>query len=243
MSCRHAARISVLTCATLMFALAGSAQAATPLPFELRSDLAQDGLNQEHADDASDDDSGASPYLRGTLFGLGQLSLQYAALLVYDPANWHGYGNSATPSLSKFGDNFTRPPVFEPVRFGGGGLLGIAQADGDPWTVNVLGHGVQGAELYLRLRREGFAASSSLIGGVIQSVVWEYGFEGVHETPSMWDLFYTPLGGALLGEARYRVLRLARARSGAPGFRMLTWIADPVGELDALLNKTLYGRR
>ena len=77
----------------------------------------------------------------------------------------------------------------------------------------------------------------------MQSLVWEYGFEGVHETPSLWDLVYTPIGGAVIGEARYRIVRSARLRGEALGWRAVAFAADPVGEIDAWIEKTLYGRR
>jgi hypothetical protein len=184
---------------------------------------------------ATQDQAAKSSLLRPALYGGLQLSAQYAFLRVYDPANWHDYGNHPTPSIEKFQSNFQRAPVFEPEAYGGGGLLGIAQADGDPWTINVVGHGIQGSEMYLRMRREGNAWWAAGLAGIAHSTLWEYGFEGVHETPSLWDMVWTPLGGALIGEARHRVLKLEGRFSDSTLYSAARWVVDPVGELDELL--------
>lgn len=192
-----------------------------------------------HADKSA---SSSSPsLLRVGAFGAGQLALQYTAIRVWDPPNWHDFGNSPSISAGKFFSNFAKAPVFEPERLGGGGLLGVTQADGDSWKTNIVGHGLQGTELYLRMRREGFSGLHASLGGLIQSTIWEYGVEGMHETPSLWDLLWTPSAGAAFGELRYRALRLAQKRSGV-FWNSLRVIVDPVGELDHHLERWLYKR-
>lgn len=176
-------------------------------------------------------------------FGGGQLALQYTGVVLIGPVNWRNYENSVTPSLAKFESNFERAPAFAPEEYGGGGLLGIAQSDGDPWTINVLGHGVQGSEFVLRMRREGFSPWQAALGGVLHSTLWEYGVEGWHETPSAWDLAWTPLAGAVLGELRHRVSSFAQQRDGHLGWRLVACASDPVGELDAWIERALFNRR
>jgi hypothetical protein len=163
-----------------------------------------------------------------SLYGGAQLAAQYAALYVMQPPNWKHYGNSVEPTYVKFESNFERNPIFEPERLGGGGPLGVLQADGDSWITNVVGHGLQGSEIYLRMRRHGFDWFSAALAGAVHSTVWEYGIEGWNETPSAWDLAYTPVGGMLFGELRYHVL--AEPEDHPWYVRALV---DPLGELTA----------
>ncbi len=162
-----------------------------------------------------------------TAFGSAQLAVQYAVLYVSEPPNWRDFGNSTEPTWSKFSSNFRAKPVWQPDAFGGGGWRGYLQADGDGWGTNIVGHGLQGSEIYLRMRRNGFSWWAASLMGVAHSTVWEYGVEGWNETPSAWDLTYTPIGGAVLGELRYRVLRQGEDRW------YVRALADPIGELVA----------
>ncbi len=104
---------------------------------------------------------------------------------------------------------FTKPPIFP---------------DGDPWYVNFVGHALFGSELYLRARTCRLGWAGALAFAAAGSVVWEYGFEANGVRPSAFDLVYTPLSGALLGEARHLVLRTASPNSA------IRWIVDPLGE-------------
>lgn len=118
---------------------------------------------------------------------------------------------------------FTRPPEFDSSR-------GFMQWDGDRFTINVIGHGLLGSELYLRPRRCGFGLWGSLGVATAASALWEYGFEANGVQPSGVDLWYTPLSGLILGEARYQAWR-ASARVDHPAIRfLLRTLFDPVGE-------------
>ena len=67
------------------------------------------------------------------------------------------------------------------------------------------------------------------------STLWEYGFEASAVRPSAQDLWFTPLAGVVLGEARYAGWTAA-SRIPDPLWRsMLTSLLDPFGELERLL--------
>ncbi len=168
---------------------------------------------------------------RVATLGALQWGAQYATLMISQPPNWQDHGNSLTPSWAKFQSNFGRAPVWEPETMGGGGPLGWLQADGDAWTTNVLGHALQGSEIHVRMRREGFSPGAAAIAGVVHSTLWEYAVEGWNETPSAWDLAWTPVGGWLLGEARYRAWHWLGDRRHRPAARAARILLDPVGEL------------
>src|SRR5438477_4869303 len=96
---------------------------------------------------------------------------------------------------------FTRPPDFRPQ-------LGVFRSDGDPWAINVFGHGAFGSEIYLRARQCGQEVLPALAFTALTSTTWEYLVEGPWKRPSAIDLMWTPLvGGLLLGEARFRAWR------------------------------------
>mgnify|MGYP000856152690 CR=1 FL=1 len=66
----------------------------------------------------------------------------------------------------------TRPPLFDPKRR-------AFEWDGDPWTINVIGHGLMGSELYVRARAcsFGWAGSLAFAAGARQVFVPVYGQE------------------------------------------------------------------
>jgi len=163
--------------------------------------------------------------------GTLQLGVQYSITYTSEPANWKIHGNNLEPSWDKFRSNFSVPPVWEPQAYGGGGFMGYLQADGDIWVTNVIGHGLQGSEIYLRMRREGFLWWEALLGGALHSTVWEYGVEGWNETPSAFDLAFTPVGGWLLGELRMQALQFLHPRRRHWLAAGLTFVVDPVGAL------------
>jgi hypothetical protein len=101
--------------------------------------------------------------------------------------------------------------------------------DGDPWTINVIGHGLFGSELYLRPRICRKSPLPSLLFTAAASATWEYVFEANAVHPSGLDLWFSPMAGLLLGEARFR------AWSAAKGIESSTWrtivqsLVDPFG--------------
>lgn len=160
-------------------------------------------------------------------YGAGQLAVQYTALMLMQPPNWQAHGNSLTPSWAKFTSNFQRAPVWSPHTMGGGGFKGYLQADGDSWVTNVVGHGLQGSEIYLRMRQEGFNPGHAFLAGAIHSTMWEYAIEGWNETPSLWDLVYTPIGGIILGELRYFLLERLDRQASTAVVEVATFVLDP----------------
>ncbi|MCA9593249.1 MAG: DUF3943 domain-containing protein [Myxococcales bacterium] len=104
--------------------------------------------------------------------------------------------------------------------------------DGDPWAVNVLGHGLFGSELYLRVRSCRHGVVPALAFTTLGSAVWEYGFEANGARPSGLDLVYTPAAGLVLGEARLLGWRAAKGISDPTWRGILSTLFDPFGELE-----------
>jgi hypothetical protein len=107
--------------------------------------------------------------------------------------------------------------------------------DGDAWTINVVGHALFGSELYLRPRVCSRRWWEALAFAAVGSALWEYGFEANAVRPSGLDLWYTPLSGLVLGEARYQGFVFASGLSD-PGWRaVLRALFDPLGEFERAL--------
>ncbi len=120
---------------------------------------------------------------------------------------------------------FTRAPLFD-------GSRRAFEWDGDSWTINVVGHGLFGSELYLRARTCDLPWYGALALTAASSTLWEYGFEGNGVRPSALDLVYTPLVGMALGEGRYLLWRSA-GDVVSPGLRtVLRAGIDPFGEVE-----------
>lgn len=122
---------------------------------------------------------------------------------------------------------FTEPPKFDPDRR-------PFEWDGDWWVINVVGHGLMGAESYLRARQCEHSVWASLLFTAGASAVWEYVFEAPHVRPSANDLVLTPLIGLGLGELRYQAYRHAH-RLGRVGGAALRGLVDPFGSLERAL--------
>jgi hypothetical protein len=159
----------------------------------------------------------------GLLAGM-RLALSVAWPEAYDPL-----------PLSRSGHQFARayrgPPEFRRDRW-------LLESDGDPWAINVIGHGLFGAEIYGRVRQCGGAPWQALAFAAGTSVVWEYGIESFSKRPSTIDLVATPLIGAALGETRFRTQRWLRRHP--PGFwrRFGEILIDPLGEAERGVLKT-----
>lgn len=122
----------------------------------------------------------------------------------------------------------SKPPIFDDSR-------SAFEWDGDPWYLNTLGHGLFGSELYMRARTCHLPWYGALAFAAASSAVWEYAFEGNSVRPSALDLVYTPLAGALLGEARYVTWRAARGVRSPTLRRTLRVLVDPFGEAERAL--------
>jgi hypothetical protein len=126
-------------------------------------------------------------------------------------------------SAASFRRAYDSPPEYRSGRW-------LLESDGDPWAINVIGHGLFGAEVYGRVRQCGGGAWQALAFTAGTSVVWEYGIESFNKRPSAVDLVVTPLVGALLGEGRYRAQRWLRKRERGFWRRFGEILIDPLGE-------------
>jgi Domain of unknown function (DUF3943) len=126
-------------------------------------------------------------------------------------------------STRQFGAAYDSPPELRNNRW-------LLESDGDPWVINVVGHGLFGAEVYGRVRQCGGGVWQALAFTAGTSVVWEYGVESFNKRPSAIDLVATPLIGAALGEARYRAQRWLRRRERGFWRRFGEVVIDPLGE-------------
>ncbi|MBK8482015.1 MAG: DUF3943 domain-containing protein [Proteobacteria bacterium] len=104
--------------------------------------------------------------------------------------------------------------------------------DGDPWTINVIGHGLFGSEFYLRHRQYRHAPWVAAAMTVAWSLTWEFLIESWHKQPSGIDLVWTPSAGALLGEGRYQLYRRVCAMRRTTGRHVLLYLVDPFGQLE-----------
>jgi len=121
---------------------------------------------------------------------------------------------------------FSRPPVFRSDR-------PFLESDGDPWTVNVVGHGLFGSEIYLRSRQCGGAPLEAFAWTAGATVAWEYALEGSVKRPSAIDLAWTPIvGGFLLGELRFRAYRWLGSEENGLLRRIGRALVDPLGSLE-----------
>lgn len=122
-------------------------------------------------------------------------------------------------------DALTKLPIFDTARR-------PFEWDGDPWPINVFGHGLFGSELYLRARTCRLPWYGALAFAAASSTVWEYAFEGNGVRPSALDLVYTPLAGIALGEGRFVLWRAAGAVEGRALRGVLRAAVDPFGEIE-----------
>jgi hypothetical protein len=126
---------------------------------------------------------------------------------------------------------WTRPPEYRRDR-------GLLESDGDPWVINVVGHGLFGAEVYGRVRACHGPPWVALAFTAGASVAWEFGLEAFHKRPSGVDLVLTPLLGAALGEGRHQLQRWLRTLPRSGWRRLLEIVVDPLGEGERGLLRT-----
>jgi len=107
--------------------------------------------------------------------------------------------------------------------------------DGDWWVINVVGHGLFGSELYARSRICRRNVFEALALTTVGSALWEYGFEASAVRPSGLDLWFTPLAGMVLGEARYQGWSAASQLSDPNWRGILMVLFDPLGEFERAL--------
>jgi hypothetical protein len=120
---------------------------------------------------------------------------------------------------------YTEPPDFRRDR-------PLLESDGDPWTINVLGHGLFGSEVYGRARQCGSGPLGALTLTAATTAAWEYGLEAINKRPSAVDLVVTPILGLALGEGRYQALRWLRRRPESRLRRVVSVVVDPLGSAE-----------
>ncbi len=123
---------------------------------------------------------------------------------------------------------YTRPPKWDSRQ-------DFFEWDGDPWYINVVGHAALGAELYYRPRACGHSPLVALGFAAAGAAVWDYGFEASGVRPSVLDLVYTPLSGALIGEARFWGYQAAATISSRSWRAVLQTLIDPFGQIERSL--------
>lgn len=104
--------------------------------------------------------------------------------------------------------------------------------DGDRWTINVIGHGLFGSELYLRPRICRKSPIEALLFTVGASATWEYVFEANAVHPSGLDLWFSPLAGLLIGEARFQAWQAAGTIDSRAWRTVIRSVVDPLGEVE-----------
>jgi hypothetical protein len=103
--------------------------------------------------------------------------------------------------------------------------------DNDLFTTNGLAHPVAGTIYYQVARGNGLSPLASLVTSFAASTLWEY-FSEWDEKPSTNDLIFTPAGGAVIGEATYRLGRMFAAGSPGMGNCLGALLFSPVATLN-----------
>ena len=137
------------------------------------------------------------------------------------------YGPAALRDApSHLRDAFSQPPLFRTDR-------PLLESDGDPWPMNVFGHGLFGSEIYLRSRQCGGGPVEAFAWTAGATIAWEYALEGTVKRPSAIDLAWTPVvGGLVLGELRFLTYRALAAPDAGMLRRIVRAIFDPLGSLE-----------
>lgn len=159
------------------------------------------------------------PTLHATLLMIG--------MRVSEALIWPEVFAETEPSViaERYRQAFTQPPKWDSSQR-------AFEWDGDPWYINLVGHGLFGSELYLRARQCELGVLGSLAFTTAASTVWEYGFEANGVRPSGFDLWFTPLSGVVFGELRYASWNAAAGIQSKALRSTLRVILDPFGELE-----------
>lgn len=106
---------------------------------------------------------------------------------------------------------FTKPPII----------------DDDLIVVNFAGHPYQGSFYYNSVRSQGATIFQSAIVCSLNTVIWEYCWEGSQEQPSIQDLLVTPILGSLLGELIHKATLKMRKNGFTQNEKIITCIINP----------------
>ncbi len=123
------------------------------------------------------------------LVGAGVATMGILYLMPSSVTNWEDDDKSPT---KKWWDNVTHGPVW----------------DKDDLWLNYVAHPYVGAIYYMGARSAGANAWESFAYSfMLSTFFWECGIESFAEIPSIQDLIFTPVGGAILGEGFYLAKR------------------------------------
>lgn len=103
--------------------------------------------------------------------------------------------------------------------------------DDDLFTTNGLAHPIAGTLYYQIARGNGLSPLASFVTSFVASTAWEY-FSEWDEKPSTNDLIFTPAGGAVIGEATYRLGRMFAAGTPGMGNCLGALLFSPVATLN-----------
>jgi hypothetical protein len=112
--------------------------------------------------------------------------------------------------------------------------------DQDPFSVNQFAHPYSGAMYYGFARSNGFNFWESTGFSLAGSALWEVA--GEKTPPSRNDLISTGLGGAMLGEALFRMSNLVLETGGGMRSRFLRETVAAIASPSAAFNRYLQGR-
>ena len=107
--------------------------------------------------------------------------------------------------------------------------------DANDFMVNFT-HVPQGIVNHLIARSNGLNLFTSFLFGTASSFVWE-AIPEYHEQISINDMLQTPWAGFVLGENLFDLGKYFRSRGLGSLGRILSWIVDPLGGLNGLLDK------
>lgn len=160
-----------------------------------------------------------------TLYAAGVLTLGVLELLPEDATAWNKKEIRDTPMFERWWNHVREGPVW----------------DKDNWVFNYVLHPYGGAAYYMSARTQGCSAINSfLYGFAVSTIFWEYGIEAFNEIPSYQDMFITPIVGAIMGEAFYKLKRrILQDDTSLFGSRLLgnitLFLIDPVNEVLGLI--------
>jgi len=187
-----------------------------PLNQDLHSDYIAQNININNNLNSSQKN-----IIEDTLYLQGAM-IATVGLLFLLPESITKWDTSEDFSLSKqWKENVTSGPVM----------------DEDEFVINYIGHPVSGAIYYTMARNDGLNEFESfLYSTFMSSLVWEYGYEAFAETPSIQDLFSTPIIGAFMGEYMHYLEKELDKNSGKVwGYQGLGsfsyFLLDPMGNM------------
>ena len=140
--------------------------------------------------------------------------------------NWDKSKVESIPWYKRHYDNITSRPAW----------------DQDSWIFNFVGHPLTGSSYYVWGRSSGLSWQESTMLAILSSTFfWEYGWEALIETPSIQDLFITPVIGSMVGEVFYRIRQNILTHGGTVlGSRWLggvtTALLNPIGTFNTQLD-------